>query len=136
MNEPWYRDGLQFTCTRCGKCCTGKPGVVWVDPSEIDRIAALLGITQDEMIARFTRPIDHRRSLTERRDGACTFFEAGRGCTIYSERPRQCRTWPFWDSNLSTPADWDRTMDECPGAGQGEHHDAAEVTRRRLVIRV
>ena len=29
--EPWYRDGLRFACTRCGACCTGAPGYVWVD---------------------------------------------------------------------------------------------------------
>ena len=26
----WYRDGLRFECTRCGACCTGAPGYVWV----------------------------------------------------------------------------------------------------------
>ena len=26
MSEPWYQDGLQFRCTRCGNCCTGAPG--------------------------------------------------------------------------------------------------------------
>ena len=31
MAEPWYRDGLRFECTRCGHCCTGAPGYVWVD---------------------------------------------------------------------------------------------------------
>ena len=30
-SAPWYRDGLRFTCTRCGNCCTGAPGYVWVD---------------------------------------------------------------------------------------------------------
>ena len=24
MTEPWYQDGLRFTCTRCGNCCTGR----------------------------------------------------------------------------------------------------------------
>src|SRR5262245_18529291 len=30
VSEPWYQDGLEFTCTRCGKCCTGEPGFVSV----------------------------------------------------------------------------------------------------------
>ena len=29
-NTPWYADGLPFTCTQCGDCCTGDPGYVWV----------------------------------------------------------------------------------------------------------
>ena len=28
MSDPWYNDGLRFTCTRCGHCCTGEPGFV------------------------------------------------------------------------------------------------------------
>ena len=26
----WYADGLRFTCTQCGNCCTGQPGFVWI----------------------------------------------------------------------------------------------------------
>ena len=36
---PWYADGLQFTCTQCGDCCTGDPGVVWVTDEELKAIA-------------------------------------------------------------------------------------------------
>src|SRR5207248_8895996 len=35
---PWYQDGLAFTCTRCGKCCTGEPGFVWVTDDELAAI--------------------------------------------------------------------------------------------------
>ena len=38
-DDPWYRDGLAFTCTRCGACCTGAPGYVWVDADEIAALA-------------------------------------------------------------------------------------------------
>lgn len=34
-NLPWYAPGLSFTCTQCGNCCTGEPGVVWVSDEEI-----------------------------------------------------------------------------------------------------
>ncbi len=37
---PWYQDGLAFTCTQCGKCCTGDPGFVWVTDEEIAALAA------------------------------------------------------------------------------------------------
>ena len=40
----WYRDGLRFECTQCGKCCTGAPGYVWLTIPEIYRIAEFLGI--------------------------------------------------------------------------------------------
>ena len=37
--EPWYRDGLRFECTRCGACCTGAPGYVWVTPEGMNGLA-------------------------------------------------------------------------------------------------
>ena len=35
----WYRDGLRFECTQCGKCCTGAPGYVWVDDDEVEALS-------------------------------------------------------------------------------------------------
>src|SRR4051794_3213394 len=93
--EPWYHAGLRFTCTQCGDCCTGEPGFVWVNDEEIRSIAALLEITEDEMVARHTRGGPRGRTLREKANGDCVFFKAGTGCTIYTVRPRQCRTWPF-----------------------------------------
>ena len=43
MSEPWFKDGLRFTCTRCGKCCTGPPGFVWVNDEEVAAIAEYIG---------------------------------------------------------------------------------------------
>ena len=40
---PWYRDGLAFSCTRCGACCTGAPGYVWVTAEEIAQLAEFRG---------------------------------------------------------------------------------------------
>ena len=47
MPEPWYQDGLHFSCTRCGHCCTGEPGYVWVTDEELAAIAAHRGETLD-----------------------------------------------------------------------------------------
>ena len=40
---PWYSEGLTFTCSQCGDCCTGAPGAVWVTDEELVAIAAELG---------------------------------------------------------------------------------------------
>ena len=134
MAEPWYRDGLQFTCTQCGDCCTGEPGFVWVNEEELRAIADARAESVEEVVAVFTRLEGRRRTLREKLNGECIFFERGRGCTIYAVRPRQCRTWPFWASNMRTRADWDRTCSVCPGSGQGELIPAEEITRRLKVI--
>jgi Fe-S-cluster containining protein len=133
---PWYHDGLRFECTRCGNCCTGAPGYVWLDDDEIRAIAEHRGEPRDEIVARFTRSAHRGRTLREKSNGDCVFFERGRGCTIYPVRPRQCRTWPFWESNLRTESAWERTCLVCPGSGKGELISAEEITRRMKAIKL
>jgi Fe-S-cluster containining protein len=136
MSEPWYRDGLRFECTRCGDCCTGTPGFVWVNDEEVAAIAAFRGETVQEVLGLYTRPEGDGRSLREKANGDCVFFDRAKGCTIYPVRPRQCRTWPFWESNVRTPAAWKRTCAVCPGSGKGELISAEEITRRLKVVRL
>jgi Fe-S-cluster containining protein len=136
MAEPWYKDGLRFTCTRCGHCCTGEPGFVWVNEAELGAIAALRGEPVEEVTAVYTRPSGGRRTLREKGNGDCVFFERGAGCTVYPVRPRQCRTWPFWESNVSSPESWEMVRAVCPGSGQGELIPAEEITRRLKVIKL
>ncbi len=124
---PWYREGLRFACTRCGACCTGAPGYVWVDVAEIDRLAAHRGLSRDEFARRFVRRVVNRYSLTEKPGGDCVFWEQGQGCTVYEARPEQCRTWPFWPDNVETPVDWERTESVCPGAGRGPLHELSTI---------
>ena len=136
MDQLWYSDGLHFECTRCGNCCTGEPGYVWLDDAEIVAIAERLQVEVAEVVGLYTKLMPRGRSLKEKLDGDCVFFERARGCTLYDIRPRQCRTWPFWESTLRTPEDWQRVRKGCPGAGQGELIPVEEITRRLQVIRV
>lgn len=134
--DPWYADGLRFTCTQCGKCCTGAPGYVWVDDAEVAALAKARGEPVREFVAVYTRAARGKRTLREKENGDCVFWEAGRGCTVYPVRPRQCRTWPFWESNVETPEAWDRAVEICPGSGGGELIPAEEITRRVNVIKM
>ncbi len=125
--EPWYQNGLQFECTRCGHCCTGAPGVVWVTLEESQAIAARLNLQLDAFGRRYLRLVDDRLALVERTNGDCVFWDRAAGCTIYEARPGQCRTWPFWPDHLATPEDWQRTQRFCPGASGGRLHTVAEI---------
>ena len=136
MSKPWYQDGLHFRCTRCGHCCTGEPGNVWVNAEEIEAIAEFRAETVQEVIALYTRAVSRGRSLREKANGDCVFYDRREGCTIYAVRPRQCRTWPFWESNVRTEEAWKRTCTVCPGAGKGDLISAEEITRRLRVIRI
>lgn len=120
-DHPWYKEGLQFTCTQCGDCCTGEPGYVWVTPEEIQQIADHRGISIGEFMIHHTKHVAGRVSLREFANGDCTFFDgATRKCTVYSVRPSQCRTWPFWKSNLESREAWEQVVSICPGSGCGE----------------
>jgi Fe-S-cluster containining protein len=134
---PWYHAGLQFTCTQCGDCCTGAPGHVWVNNQEIESLAAAVGEEVEQFEKLYVRRVGMRKSLTERANGDCSLLDPGtRKCTVYGARPRQCRTWPFWDSNLKTPADWKSTCEVCPGSGKGELHSLDEIESQRQVMKV
>ncbi len=136
MAEPWYEDGLRFTCTRCGHCCTGAPGFVWVTPEELAAIAAFRGEPVEEVTAMYARRSHGRVSLRERSNGDCVFWSHESGCTVYPARPAQCRTWPFWESNTKSPEAWAATQRVCPGAGHGELISAEEITRRVRVVKL
>jgi Fe-S-cluster containining protein len=136
MPEPWYQDGLRFRCTRCGHCCTGAPGYVWVNEEEIEAIADFRGEPSGQVEALYTRAVGRRRSLREKANGDCIFYDRAEGCTIYAARPGQCRTWPFWESNVVTEEAWQRTCEICPGSGQGDLIPVEEITRRLQVIRM
>lgn len=120
-DEPWYKDGLQFSCTGCGNCCTGPAGHVWVSDDEIARIAELTDKPVGEIRIFHTRLVGAKTSLTEFANGDCTFFDpATRKCSIYAARPTQCRTWPFWRSNLRSSEAWNKICEICPGSGDGD----------------
>lgn len=104
---------------------------MWVDDGEVRAIADHLDKPVGEIRLFHTRPIRGRASLNEFANGDCTFFDPEtRGCKIYPVRPRQCRTWPFWGSNVATQTVWKKTCLECPGAGQGQLVELDEIQRR------
>ena len=151
QRDPWFSKGLKFTCTQCGNCCTGGPGFVWISDVEIQRLAEFLKLTTAEVLKKYCRKVGGRWSLKERKtpEGLydCVFLTGGeaepaakgrelsadapvpvtpRGCAIYSVRPLQCRTWPFWESNLAVPEAWERAASRCPGMGEGDRHFTRE----------
>src|SRR6266480_2182821 len=133
----WFKDGLRFKCTQCGDCCTGSPGYVWVNPEEIAALAKHFGLSIDDFERQYVRTIGSRKSLIEFENGDCVFFDGKtRKCTVYEFRPRQCRTWPFWDSNIATPQAWKETCQACPGSGQGKLYSVEEVLAQSAVIKI
>ncbi len=144
--DPWYAQGLRFTCTQCGNCCTGGPGFVWISLEEIARVADHLRITPEQTIERYCRKIGDRYSLLESRNARgehdCIFLkeelsdrpfgdkrvtQSKRTCAVYPVRPLQCRTWPFWDSNLSSSEIWEMSAKRCHGMNRGRQFSKDEM---------
>jgi Fe-S-cluster containining protein len=126
-DQPWYADGLHFTCHQCGHCCTGPSGYVWFNNDEARAIADHLGVSLDEFYRRYTKGKGRKRSLAEvKRRGQydCVFLErddSGKAwCGIYPVRPTQCQTWPFWPENLESPRAWAEAAKTCPGMQHGK----------------
>ncbi len=120
----WYDDGLEFSCTQCGHCCTVE-GYVWVDGKEVGRIASHLGLSETEFGKKYLRRVKRRLSLTEKPNKECIFWNDG--CQIYPVRPTQCRTFPFWRENLTSIEAWEEGTEECPGSGSGRHYSREEI---------
>jgi Fe-S-cluster containining protein len=136
--KPWYHAGLRFECTQCGDCCTGAPGYVWVNHEEIAAIAAVVMPDDPEKFEElYVRKVGVRKSLKEFPNGDCVFFDTEkRNCTVYTARPRQCKTWPFWDSNLRNEDIWKQTCEVCPGSGKGKLYQLGQIEEQRKVVKV
>jgi len=62
------------------------------------------------------------------------FHNESRTCQVYEARPRQCRTWPFWNSNLASPAAWRQTAEQCPGCNRGKLVALEKIEEQRKIL--
>jgi len=136
-DKPWFEKGLRFECTQCGDCCTGAPGYVWVNREEIAALAKRFAMGVADFEKKYVRQVGIRKSLIEYDNGDCVFFDnKARKCTVYHERPRQCRTWPFWESNVRTEEAWKQTCEVCPGSGKGKLHPKEQIVHQIGIFKV
>jgi len=135
--EAWYSDGLRFECTQCGDCCSGSEGYVWVNQEEIDGMANRIGMDSAAFEEQFVKRVGVMRSLKERPGGDCVLLDPQtRKCTAYEERPRQCKTWPFWQSNIRTPEAWAEAAQACPGCNKGDLVPLEQIVEQAAKIRI
>ena len=121
----FFDEGLRFECQRCGACCTGEPGTIYVGPDEILPIAEFLQISAADFIGHYLYPFRDSYSIREHADGRC--FCYANGCTIYPVRPNQCKSFPFWPDNLRSETQWKKVSDTCPGIDHGRLYTKAEI---------
>lgn len=128
----WIEEGLPFACTGCGKCCTGGPGVVWVNDAEIESLATRLKITKTDFLAQYTRLVNGKRSLNEHPlNYDCVFLEGNR-CQVYEDRPTQCRTFPWWTQNVQSKEAWEEAAKYCEGINPNAPKVTLKVIKETL----
>ena len=90
-------NNMDFTCQGCGACCRIKDGIVRVDDDEIKRIAAFLGMSEQEFIDRETEIAPDRTGLIlkSRADESCAYLMDDNRRRIHPVKPDKCRTFPF-----------------------------------------
>jgi Fe-S-cluster containining protein len=114
---PWYQDGLHFSCTQCGKCCTGTTGSVEINEEEIEQMAQFLHLSIKNFKKLYIKKRNNKSLLVEKKSPSgfdCIFFQNNQ-CAVYKARPLQCRLYPFWPENLLTPKAWEQTASFCEG---------------------
>jgi len=104
-------------CETCGgHCCTGESGYIWAKYDEIEKMAEFLNLSVEDFAIMYLKKVKHRYSLIEKQldkdNFACIFFdESIKRCSIYPVRPRQCRTFPFWEQFKNNEKE---VREECP----------------------
>ena len=107
----------ELKCKECeGNCCIGESGYIWITNYEITFLADHLGISQKETIDKYLFKARYKYSIKEKQlpenNYACVFFDLDKKqCSIYDARPKQCRTFPFWDYFKEK---LDEVKQECP----------------------
>ncbi|MGB5259615.1 MAG: YkgJ family cysteine cluster protein [Gammaproteobacteria bacterium] len=130
--KPFFESNpLRFSCTRCGKCCqTAGEYYVFLSGQEAEQIRSFLGLSPAWFRRRYlSRLEDGQLVLVTGRDECCIFLDREGRCRIYSARPVQCRTYPFWPEVVNNRRNWRREARRCEGI------DVGPVASKRAIRR-
>lgn len=123
------KPGLRFECTQCGRCCTnhGEYAYVYLADREVAALARLLGLSEREFERKYTLIDEDGWTQLAIANGRCVFLEPNGGCGVYTARPAQCRTFPFW-RDFVEDGEWTAEVREiCEGIGRGRLYSRDEA---------
>ena len=128
--ELFYVNGLKFSCKRCSSCCRYDQGFVYLSKKDLNKLSSALKKDEKDVISEYCIWVKNRNgdsvlSLKEKSNYDCILWDSG--CTVYSARPLQCVTFPFWESVISSPHNWEAAASGCPGINTGEMHSGMEI---------
>ncbi len=103
-----------FECRQCGECCNGFGGT-YVTQKDILKICEYRHFDPDRFIDTYCDRSGSRFVLTRGKDGCCIFFDAVKQCTIHPVKPYMCKAWPFIQTIIKNPENWNAMSNSCPG---------------------
>ncbi|RJP90525.1 MAG: YkgJ family cysteine cluster protein [Desulfobacteraceae bacterium] len=103
-----------FECQKCGDCCKGFGGT-YVTQADIENIAQFIGTRPDTFVRDFCQLSGGLPVLAQKKDQFCVFWDDEKLCTIHPVKPRMCKAWPFIESVMIDPANWEIMSGACPG---------------------
>ena len=104
MDKEFFKKGINFKCQGSSNCCVsrGSYGYVYLSKKDLIKIAKYLNVSINLFKKKYCEYSDGYLHLKEINiNGNCQFLE-NKKCSIYTARPMQCRTWPFWKENMNT----------------------------------
>ncbi|MCL2558125.1 MAG: YkgJ family cysteine cluster protein [Treponema sp.] len=135
--DPFYGEGLRFSCRRCSRCCRHDGGFVFLSREDLSRLSDKFAMNVGDFIDAWCRWVPgesgrERLSLREKPNLDCVFWGSsdsgdGEGCAVYGARPLQCRAFPFWDSIVCSASAWKNAGRECPGIDSGAPRSREEI---------
>ena len=121
MDTKFFKKGINFKCQGSSNCCVsrGSYGDVYRSKKDLIKIAKYLNVSIKLFKKKYCEFSDGYLHLKETNaNGDCQFLE-NKKCSIYTARPIQCRTWPFWKENMNAKK-WNKELIYfCPGIGKG-----------------
>ena len=123
-----YPGKYVFTCTRCGRCCSGGPNVA-LTVFDVVRMARFLRMEWKEFLKNYVKVIIAdvipHMLLRGNEKGHCLFLawkhDSKSLCVIYPARPMRCRVYPILVESLRPQKLY--IDPKSPGVGQGKERD-------------
>ncbi len=119
-------DRVKFSCTGCGRCCQND-GEVWFNLEEFTELAMSLNMPAETALELYVEEVKSDwvkmknkvvatpsnswiPNLIQDSDQCIFLGLDGKACSIYDQRPIQCRTYPYWPRLLKDVKEWKKEI--------------------------
>ena len=138
----YHSTPIRFKCTQCSQCCNGgKDAYVRASTQEIEKIIRFMQIDADEFETEYlVKLVDNGYGIRMKqsplaklrgKQGRCMLLSDEGKCSVYSVRPTQCRTYPFWPEILISEEKWNNEITRCEGINQGDVVEIAHIEQQK-----